>query len=130
MSEIGSRLLFGSGAGAFVLRMTTWPKLRADNARRIAKHVVAGAKRVYSEPNVSASTAKTTVPMWLCTYTSDAGSHARAIFESQHDATEFAQRHALAITDAAPTPLVWKPADTGDSTTLITRIGTYVVTAY
>src|SRR5689334_17347378 len=76
-------------------------------------------------PRSSATTAA--APRWLCTYRNDAGGQARAVFQSLQAATSFAERHAFAIADAAAKPLVWKPADTGDSTTLTTQVGTYVV---
>jgi hypothetical protein len=64
---------------------------------------------------------------WMCTYSNQAGSNARAMFDSRESATQFAERHARTATTAAGMRLEWNAEPTNESVALSTELGVYVV---
>jgi len=58
---------------------------------------------------------------WACVFDGRAGARARAVFPSEEQAKQFAERHALLT--ATGIPLKW--SDSVDPTVLVTPVGDY-----
>ena len=61
---------------------------------------------------------------WVCVFNGRAGGHARAVFVTKEQATQFAERHARAFTPSNR-PLKWEVVK--DSIVLTTQVGDYLV---